>query len=487
MARLLRTRARIAALSTLVALGITMPAAAAVPDGETLSSADQVVSWAGETSGGIGYAPPVHTPETCALAAEATLCDEFDLTVDLPEGTFTKPNDGLFVAIRWATNFNQWNMFVYAPNGSLAASGYGVDSNAQAVLVPHPANGVYKVLAVPVMMDAVMSYTGEARVLLDDAARLDPDTVLAPRLWTIPPYDFHLACSSPDPTATATNGRCADVAPLPSNPTGWRYGGAWANACYTDEALGLDTSESQPPSAPAADIRRCLRFSNTIRNTGTGPLVLRADYARSLAPGSCRMQQVIVRAGGAEETRDGGSCEFHAAHGHFHYRNFAQYSMIPAPDDTTTAPNLSAPPVSAGLKLGYCGVDIDFWGDANDASHASPRRWNFPTCNLPDPAQSQAQGSAVQEMGISPGWGDIYTWDLPGQYLDITNVADGTYDVLSIANPDCSLLESAPGLEGAATRIRLRNENVTVLGEFGPFPVPGCAVPTTLLAQQGAS
>jgi hypothetical protein len=81
-------------------------------------------------------------------------------------------------------------------------------------------------------------------------------------------------------------------------------------------------------------------------------------------------------------------------------------------------------------------------------------------------------------MGISPGWGDIYTWDLPGQYLDITNVPDGAYDVVSIANPDCTLLESAPGLEGAATRIRLANGAVTVLGEFGPFAVPGCTVPT---------
>lgn len=58
------------------------------------------------------------------------------------------------------------------------------------------------------------------------------------------------------------------------------------------------------------------------------------------------------------------------------------------------------------------------------------------------------------------------------------DVADGTYDVVSIANPDCALLESAPGLEGAATRIRLSKGTVTVLGEFGPFAESGCTVPT---------
>lgn len=446
---------------------LSFPGHAATPGPETtLASTDQVVTWSGSTDvGGPTVAPVLHTPETCAVAAIVSMCDSFELTVDLPTGTFPKPGDGLHVAIRWETNFLQWNLFVYGPDGSLAASGAGVDSNAQAVLIPQPSNGRYTVLAAPASAEP-MAYAGEARVVIDRRARMDPGTILAPRLWTIPPYDFHIACSEPDPEATPTNGRCADVAPLPSNPTGWRFGGAWANSCYSDEASG-----------PTGLVRRCLRFTNNIRNAGDGPLILRATLVDGLGEGRCHMQQVILRADGSEGIRDAGACEFHAAHGHFHYLNTSQYSMIPASNDPTVAPDLSAQPIAAGRKLGYCLVDIDFWASANDPSRLSPRGWSFPTCDMPDPAQSRARGTLVQEMGISPGWGDIYTWDLPGQYLDITDVPDGTYDVVSVANPDCTLQETAPGLEASATRIRLHGETVTVLAEFEPFAVPGCAVP----------
>jgi hypothetical protein len=32
-------------------------------------------------------------------------------------------------------------------------------------------------------------------------------------------------------------------------------------------------------------------------------------------------------------------------------------------------------------------------------------------------------------MVISPGWADIYTSDLPCQWLDVTNVPDGAYSL----------------------------------------------------------
>ena len=31
------------------------------------------------------------------------------------------------------------------------------------------------------------------------------------------------------------------------------------------------------------------------------------------------------------------------------------------------------------------------------------------------------------EMGLSPGWSNVYEWNLPGQTIDITDVADGRY------------------------------------------------------------
>jgi len=95
------------------------------------------------------------------------------------------------------------------------------------------------------------------------------------------------------------------------------------------------------------------------------------------------------------------------------------------------------------------------------------------------PGAPTSADSPFEEMGISRGWGDVYTWDLPGQFIDITGVPDGVYDVVSIANPSCLLAESAPGMEMAVTRIVLHGSNpVKVLGSFGPYPMPGCKPPT---------
>ena len=66
-------------------------------------------------------------------------------------------------------------------------------------------------------------------------------------------------------------------------------------------------------------------------------------------------------------------------------------------------------------------------------------------------------------MGISPGWGDVYSWDTPDQYIEITGVPDGLYDVVSTANPDGGILESSRADDTARTRICLRGNTVKVM------------------------
>jgi hypothetical protein len=71
-------------------------------------------------------------------------------------------------------------------------------------------------------------------------------------------------------------------------------------------------------------------------------------------------------------------------------------------------------------------------------------------------------------MGISAGWGDIYTWDLPGQQIDISHIADGVYELVSRANPDEGLIESAPGLETGITCLRITGNEVSVIRQYAP-------------------
>ena len=39
-------------------------------------------------------------------------------------------------------------------------------------------------------------------------------------------------------------------------------------------------------------------------------------------------------------------------------------------------------------------------------------------------------------MGISIGWGDLYTANLQGQYIDITGLQPGIYRLLAEVDPD---------------------------------------------------
>jgi hypothetical protein len=84
-------------------------------------------------------------------------------------------------------------------------------------------------------------------------------------------------------------------------------------------------------------------------------------------------------------------------------------------------------------------------------------------------------------MGISPGWGDIYTWDLPQQYIDVSKVPDGIYEVVSKSNPDGAILTADRSRETGITCIRLQGTKVTTLYQppvqADSDPLPACAPP----------
>jgi hypothetical protein len=82
-------------------------------------------------------------------------------------------------------------------------------------------------------------------------------------------------------------------------------------------------------------------------------------------------------------------------------------------------------------------------------------------------------------MGISPGWGDIYTWDLPTQFIDITkNVPDGVYELASRSNFDGGIMTADRSQEMGITCIRITGTKVAVVKELPSqainAPLPGC-------------
>ncbi len=120
----------------------------------------------------------------------------------------------------------------------------------------------------------------------------------------------------------------------------------------------------------ATGTRRLLRFTTETRNIGTSDLVLRSPVNNPL----------FVYA---------------PCHGHYHFNNFAEYLLLNAAGQT----------VAAGQKVGFCLEDVSRW---NPAANSRPQY----NCDY---------------QGIQAGWSDLYTGNLPGQWIDITGVAPGNY------------------------------------------------------------
>ena len=473
-------RSMVVAAALLLALACAPgPALGAALPSQTLSNATQVLSWHGQSTDptGQGYGPPIE--QTCTTDT----CDTLMLNVQLPPGTFTKgpkspappgisriqvsgapdmPGDGVLVSIKWATDFDQWNVFVDdMSTGQTIAQGIDLDSNAQSVLLSRPHNGLYRIRIVPFYTDfdkRDLAYRGDARVFLDPTQRYPTTTPLLPQIQTVSPSNFHIG----------------DVPPIASNPTGWRFtpDGTFSNSCYLDERLQFGST-------------RCLRFDNNIHNVGVGPLMLRFDYSPDAFIGNCQMLQEVLSSDGSIADHGAGPCVFHPQHGHFHYQNMGRYQLYAV--DSAGMP--AAQPSAASNKVGFCTVDVDYYSFGAPAARQHPRTYSFPTCNIPNgystqlPSSTPYGPSGVPEfMGISAGWGDVYTWDLPQQYIDISHVPNGVYEVVSRSNPDGGITTSDRSLETGITCIRISGVNgdqVTVLRELpsqsNAAPLPPCA------------
>jgi hypothetical protein len=476
------TRCKLAALgaATLIALACAPAAMATDMPDRTLNSATQAITWQGRSADptGQGYGPPVE--QSCT----STTCDTLMLNVQLPPGTFTKgpkspapagmtriqaggatdmPGDGVLISIKWATDFDQWNLYVDdMSTGQTIAQGNDLDSNAQSVLLSLPHNGLYRVRIVPFYtnFDAHdLTYQGEAVVYHDQSQRYPSSTPLLPRIQTVAPSNFHIG----------------DIPPIASNPTGWRYtpAGTFSNSCYLDETVQFGST-------------KCLRFDNDIRNVGAGPLILRFDYSAGAFAGNCQMQQEILSSDGSVSDRGAGPCVFHAQHAHFHYQNMGRYQLYAV--DRSGTPGAS--PIAASNKVGFCTIDVEDFTFGAPATYQHPRTYSFPTCNIPNAYSTQLPSPSLtppspygpngvpEYMGVSAGWGDVYTWDLPQQYIDISKIPDGTYEVVSRSNPDGGILTSDRSQETGVSCIRINGDKVDVLHELpsqpNSAPLPPC-------------
>jgi hypothetical protein len=381
-----------------------MPALGAEPGSGTLRGRDHDVRWQGRTF--VNQAQGVSTPALCGAVSE---CDEFELEVNL--GKRELGSRGLVqVGIRWHPEDFDLDLFVYGPDGELAAKSDGVfASTGEQVNLPGAVNGAYRVVVVPRMTsDLGTTYEGIAQI--DRAPARRPARRLLPDLRAIAPRDIHFAIGGYlfNP-ATAVPSSFAEIVAGIQETT----------SCYPEEVIERGAS-------------RCMRFSQIIANVGEGPFELRYRMEGLLT--DQQLRQRIYRSDGSFADRVADTYEFHAAHAHFHYKNFARSKIWKA---DARGRRIGTEPVRVGKKNGFCMIDVEpiWFGRIGDG----PRSYYFPRCNAP--TEHDASGTYMTN-GISPGWADVYNWFLGDQYIDVEGVPDGCYVLQTIADTENTIVES---------------------------------------------
>ncbi len=190
-------------------------------------------------------------------------------------------------------------------------------------------------------------------------------------------------------------------------------------------------------------------YTHIVYNAGAGPLEVQPTNYDTTTQFASGVQRVYAYDGTTQSLaqtipiRD--QFYFHTLHGHFHFplASFGLYSV--------KADGSVGDPVALSPKNGFCigdSVQLD-----PTLAHSPPWvQYAGDTCINP---------TAVR--GISPGWGDLYNRDDPGQSIDITNLPDGVYWFHTMADPGHNFVESDSTNNTTDIKLRITGDTVTPL------------------------
>ncbi len=195
------------------------------------------------------------------------------------------------------------------------------------------------------------------------------------------------------------------------------------------------------------DGRKLLRFSSIVVNKGVG----RFD-ARGLRPntGTSTMtvrQRIYNDAGGYRSVPTNAVMYYSGdGHDHWHVRDLQRFTLTRLDNGVK---------VGTGAKRGFCFYDNYRYGSTR-----------APFYTLAGGACG-SYGDLRVKMGVSVGWGDIYAWNLPGQYIDITQLTPGKYRLRGVADPSNWFLETNNTNNFTWVNLQITGDGVIVL-RHGP-------------------
>lgn len=349
-----------------------------------------------------GYEPPpVMAPDPC----DEGQCWSYGLRLE-------EPGYRLRVAIDVPMRDDEFTFELLDPQGGRAATETNSGQyNTEAVVI-QPKAGLWTIkVSTGDATDSAFRMRArlEPKPRVDDSRRLTP-----PNLGVIPPFEFGFVA--------------------PANP----LNGSWPP---DDLNPPLQVGPVAPVSCAADEMAedgaiRCLRFSAGPTNAGTGPFHL-------LLGGDGKVQQRVYRADGSSFDRTAGEYEFHKTHAHNHYKDVLTYRLFKVIDRSSG----DFEEVGRGVKSGFCPVDQAFadWRSFGQAAAFS------------------TAGDCDSTMGLSTGWGDVYRWQRPGQYVEFGDNPDGLYVVRATADIKGNVLESDETDNSGYALVRIAGSEIETL------------------------
>ena len=208
--------------------------------------------------------------------------------------------------------------------------------------------------------------------------------------------------------------------------------------------------------------REWLRFTTVHVNIGAGNLQIRGGG--QVAPcdidgihyDQCTVatQELLDADGDVVATQPAGVALFHPEHNHWHQSAVAEFAVRRTKYGQA---------LSAGVKITFCFVDVEFTGATGSAKKVQPR--TYFECN-------------GDLQGLASGWADSYHQSTPLQELDITGLPAGDYYLTHLADPDDHWLESNESNNFTWVKFRLvrkgANASITILDHSPCVPEVLC-------------
>ncbi len=203
-----------------------------------------------------------------------------------------------------------------------------------------------------------------------------------------------------------------------------------------------------------SDGRKLLRFTSIVVNVGAGPFEAHGQRPDTTVSTMTTTQRIFDGTGlYLDHPTDAVMYFGRDGHNHRHLRDLEDFELTRLDNGKL---------VGTGAKHGFCFFDNFRYGSTQDPFYT--RRTSPPACG-------EYSSDLKVTMGLSRGWGDIYRYTLPDQYIDVTGLASGRYRLWATADADNWFSESNNSNNFTWTDIRISGTSISVIRR-GPAAQP---------------